>query len=927
VAVGSPTGTGALDATADVATEDAPGVTPRWRRALRAGDAGPVAVLVAVPLLLFVVPALFGHPAIGGDNAIQNFPLRVLVGNLVRGGHLPLWNPYIWSGSPLLGGLNAGAAYPLTLVFAVLAPVAAWVVNLLAVYWAAGLGMYALVRQFGARPVAALVAGLSYAFAGAMSGQIVHLGVVQGMAWAPWVVLALVRLSWSVLGTGPRRVEGDPVGRRGSPWPWVVLLAVSVGLVVLTGEPRAMAEVEVVALALGLWLAVHPYGPWTVGWRARATFVGAAVGAGIWGVALGAVQIIPGWSFISTSQRASESYQFFGAGSLKPAWTALLLVPDLFGGDGLFHQPTFFNNYNLAEVTGYLGLLPLVAAMALFVGCLGRHRDRRAADWAMFLSLGALGLVLAWGNFTPLGHLFVHIPLFGKTRLQSRNLGIVDLALAVLLGIWAEAALGPRPESAGLSGRRRWVVLLPVYAAGALLITALAVPSPLEEAFEATSVGAALGRRLTPWFLAELVVAVGVVVLVVLWSKLSPAARRWFLVSIVVLDVGLFMVSSSTGLSNGHSPVEPTTAVATAVLGSTGRFAIYDTGGPTATLSIIGQPDLNVMTGLPSVVGYGSIIDQTYGTATGTHTLDTLNTCALAEGEFTQLRLGTLLTRAISLTQAVPAGAPTPAASPATATPCPGAPKPGSANRRTFWLGQDLALTGATLARVPGVAGRGPLRLGVVGPSGTVTYPHETVRRVAGGWDVRFTRPQAAWGVVVRGPAQAVDDTSLVTTTQGTRFALDGALQDALSTTRWGLRGSWRSFVTFAARRVAPPVWTTGAAGATARQVDSGADGGAVVEVDSAHPVTVVRSETYIKGWSVEAVPAGGGPTRTLPVVPAGLVQGVHLPAGHWTLTYDYHPHGLDVGIGLSAAGGVALVAVGAVAAVRRRRRRAAAGR
>ena len=80
---------------------------------------------MVVPLVLFVVPALFGYPAIAGDNTIQNFPLRALTGEVVRQGHLPLWNPFIWSGSPLLGGLNAGAAYPFTAAFAVLAPVAA----------------------------------------------------------------------------------------------------------------------------------------------------------------------------------------------------------------------------------------------------------------------------------------------------------------------------------------------------------------------------------------------------------------------------------------------------------------------------------------------------------------------------------------------------------------------------------------------------------------------------------------------------------------------------------------------------------------------------------------------------------------------------------------------------------------------------------
>src|SRR5579862_4615781 len=67
----------------------------RW---LATPDGKAESVLVLLPLLLFVVPALAGYPRINGDNALQNFPLRVFSGDQLRAGHLPLWNPYIWSG-------------------------------------------------------------------------------------------------------------------------------------------------------------------------------------------------------------------------------------------------------------------------------------------------------------------------------------------------------------------------------------------------------------------------------------------------------------------------------------------------------------------------------------------------------------------------------------------------------------------------------------------------------------------------------------------------------------------------------------------------------------------------------------------------------------------------------------------------------------
>jgi hypothetical protein len=114
---------------------------------------------------------------------------------------------------------------------------------------------------------------------------------------------------------------------------------------------------------------------------------------------------------------------FFNSGSLPHGWLLLMLVPDLMGGSGSFGQPAFFANYNLAEVTGYVGILPLVAAAVL----LGRIRLRpRLPEWAVWHLMALVGVVLALGGNTPFGSLLVHLPLFGGQRLQSRNILVAD---------------------------------------------------------------------------------------------------------------------------------------------------------------------------------------------------------------------------------------------------------------------------------------------------------------------------------------------------------------------------------------------------------------------------------------------------------------------------------------------------------------------
>jgi hypothetical protein len=131
-------------------------VAHTWARIGRP-DRRAILFLLAVPLVVFIVPALFGHAVVAGDNQIQNYPLRVLSGQILRAGHLPLWDQWIWSGSPLLGGLNAGALYPGTFLYAVLPGLVAWTVNLVFVYWVAVVGVYVLARMYGLGALASAI--------------------------------------------------------------------------------------------------------------------------------------------------------------------------------------------------------------------------------------------------------------------------------------------------------------------------------------------------------------------------------------------------------------------------------------------------------------------------------------------------------------------------------------------------------------------------------------------------------------------------------------------------------------------------------------------------------------------------------------------------------------------------------------------------
>ena len=855
--------------------------SPRtWER----GDRVAVALLASVPALVFVLPALAGHPAVVGDNLLQNFPLRVLTGRELDAGHWPLWNVYADSGTPLLGGMNAGSMYPGTLVFAVLPPLVAWVANLLAVYWVAAAGLFVLARRLGAGPAAAGLAAAAYAYSGAMVGQLVHLGVVQGQALLPWLVLCQLVLAGSVLGAAP----GTSV--RLVAWralPATIGLAACLGLVALTGEPRSMADAVVVVLVVALVeLVVHGRAA-LASVRNRVAYAVATVLALTWGAALGFVQLAPGWGFIRLTRRASVSYAFFSMGALPARWLPLLVVPGALGDNGVLGTPRFFAAYNLPEVTGAVGLLAVTAVFAAVAQLCSPHPIASRRRLAAFVALAIAGIALATAPTTPLGPLVHDAPFLGSTRLQSRSIAIFDLGATVLLAWWLDAVLAGRRAEASLTGPRRYVTLAPIALTAALCAAALADPGFLTETVLGVPHSAAVAAGSRGVLAVTLVVAL--TALVLLWRPTRrPTVAAGAIVAVVLVELVCFNVFFETALVTGINTVEPSAATARATLGTTGRTALVDPGVVAYhETAPIGLGNLNVFTRLPSVQGYGSLHAARYTDATGTARLGELDGCALARGVFAPLRLATVAVSPTGL-QASPASDRHPDT-------C-GWPRHVAAATRYFGgrlrVGRVVFAGPASLAlrvhdprvSVLGADGQ-PRRVPVVLHLGRVliaSFP---------------TQPEAA-AVVLRSSWAFQLASTRLTVARGPTVLLDTAMQVALDRPAWRFLGVRGTLSVFRATRVAPAVWLVHPArGDAAHLVAATEDGAATVAVTARSPVRLVRSETWLPGWGATLVANGSTATRAVAVVPDGLVQSVAVPAGTWRVEFGYHAPHLRLGI------------------------------
>ncbi len=936
-------------------TAAAPGA-PRSR--LRRGDVAAVVLLAALPAAVFGVPALLGHAVLPGDDMTQNFPLRVLAGREIRAGHLPLYNPYIWSGAPLLAGWNAAAAYPLTWLFAVLPGTAAWTLNMIATWAAAGLGMFCFQRALRLPSLASFLGALSFAFAGAMSAQVTHFGLVAGMSWVPAQLLGVLKLT-----------ADRPAASR---FRWTAVLAIATGLVILAGEPRAIDDSCVIVVIYAAWRVARLRPPRGRGPAAVSVAAGLALGA-----CLGAVQWLPGLAAIGTSQRGAASMALFSSGSLPVRWLLLLVVPDLLGGSGSLGQPSFFTWYNLTEVTSYVGILPLVAAFAL----LGRLRLRpRLPEWAVWHVTALAGAALALGGNTPLGGLLYRVPLFGDQRLQSRNVLVLDLALAVLLGYWAGQAATDRPAAAPrpAARARAEAVLGVVPSAAAVAVVALGL---LRGAGLLHWMGVAAGQsasvigRLRPWLIPYAVLAAAAAALFAGARRLSPRLRSRLIAGFVVVDLVVFTVlcvvevtpglslassdsaapagsaaraGSSAPITSSDSAGSPTSSTSSAshgsavsaagritpaaaparpvaALGYPGRFAIYDPGLlDAAELSGLDPPDLNAIgtAAMPSVQGYSSTVDDNYASATGSHDAegggqDTLAPRAAEDGTLDQLDTTVLLTLGSYLVTG--AAGDGPAAGP----PGTGRRAITGSGRATWYLGSAGDVSAVEIPDAD--AGRDAAAGTEIG-LGTPDGPARWFRARAmspSALGIVVARPVASVAVVARVPGPAALGPPRITMADGSVVVADGQLQDALVPPRWTFAGFDGPFAVFADRFAEQPLRIEALSGRPAAGAWVSGSGGAPAEpaaatVFSPHGVRVIRAVAAIPGWSASWQPRHG-PAVALAVQRDGLVQAVDVPPGLGVVTWSYTPPGFPAGLALSLAAALVVLFFLAVGAPVRR--------
>jgi len=337
---------------------------------------------------------------------------RMVLADGFRSGRLPLWDPHVMAGFPMLAEPQSAVFYPPTWLCVLLSAGRFWT-------WSAWVhlifaGVFAqrwLELGLGLNRWSGLAGALIYMMSGYISGHVLagHVNYV----WAyPWIPALLWRLE---------RFLGGPTLRRG------LVLSVVLALLFLAGVPQYVFFAGLLVFSRLVHFVVHR----SEGRRNRA---GAALRAAGWlalGLAWCAPQLFPTLELVGQMHRGGAgSSSYFRDYSLSPTQLDSLLLPG---------QRTRAQGGAWWETCGFVGGAVFLLMLAAFTG---NHRHRHL--WA---AIGALAVILAFGDAVPLYPGFVAvIPGAGWFRGPGRYLLLFTVSAAALAGMGVEALWqrGPR---------------------------------------------------------------------------------------------------------------------------------------------------------------------------------------------------------------------------------------------------------------------------------------------------------------------------------------------------------------------------------------------------------------------------------------------------------------------------------------------------
>ena len=405
------------------------------------------------------------HNALIGDLIIQNYPWKRFTLSSLRGGEIPLWNPYLFAGAPFLANGQHSALYPFSVLYLVLPLAKAYGWFVLSQVWLAGVSMYVFGRILGMRRGGAALAGFVYQGAQflVISAAVFPM-IAAAVVWLPFLLGCIERVITTSLG---------PAETRHRALLWAAVGAVGLACQVLAGHAEFTYYTLLIMALFALWRIVAAWqGSRGAGEQGRESAPlpprsPAPLRPLLWlsalfatGLLIAAVQLVPLFEVGRINFRVgSASFAEVRGWAYPPRHALALLLPNFYGnpthhavrdaftGDSIplelnYHgglnpygaTTTSWGTKNYVEGAAYMGILPLLLAGVGLTAIFRRRGPVARRAHALFFA-GLAGVSLAFIFGTPLyALLYYGLPFIDQLHTPFRWVFPLALAVAALAG-------------------------------------------------------------------------------------------------------------------------------------------------------------------------------------------------------------------------------------------------------------------------------------------------------------------------------------------------------------------------------------------------------------------------------------------------------------------------------------------------------------
>lgn len=324
------------------------------------------------------------------------YPLKNLATGYIKQGVLPLWNPFVFAGSPLLANWQAGVFYPLNILMIIFENIYGWTLMIILQPLFASVFMYFFLRKIRLSLLPALFGAIVFAFSGYFM-IFLEYNYLQAGIWLPLLLYFVESYIWE------RKIR------------YLVFATLIVFVTLSAGN----FQISLYSLMLSaVYLLCRLKFSSIVGKVKIITSLGVFC---ILGVGLISLQLIPTFELFLNSIRAVDSniiQQNFGLLPIKNLIT--FLVPDFFGNPATKN----FTGFLYHETSGYFGIIPLMFVLLAI-------KQRRNFFTNFFSIVFLIVLALVFDTFVGKSVYLLKISLI-STSYASRALFILTFCAAVL---------------------------------------------------------------------------------------------------------------------------------------------------------------------------------------------------------------------------------------------------------------------------------------------------------------------------------------------------------------------------------------------------------------------------------------------------------------------------------------------------------------